>query len=296
MNEYPLVSVIIPCYNRQDYISQTVDSVLIQTWPNIELIVIDDGCTDNSRQILESFGNRIRVLEHSGCINKGQSAAINVGLNAAKGDYISILDSDDLFLPQKIEKQISYFLNHPDCGLVYSNGYRIDERGNITSEFYPPTHQEKSLPENVLLDCYFLLPNNALVRRDVYKTAGFFDESLRSAQDHDMAIRIAEVTNLAYLDNYLFCYRQHKNSISQTKAKLRWMNGFIILKKASVRYSYSRCIVRKRAAVLYFRLGQCAWEDREYLKAAWSFICAGVNDPLRSLSVLMRKETISSPH
>ena len=296
MNQNPLVSVIIPCYNRQDYIAQTIDSVLNQTWPNIELIVVDDGCTDNSRQILENYGNRVQLLEHPGFTNKGQSAAINVGLNAAKGDYIAILDSDDLFLPQKIEKQISYFLKHPNLGLVYSNGYRINEQGKITSEFYLPTHQERSVPENVLLDCYFLLPNNALVRRDVYNAAGLFDESLRSAQDHDMAIRIAEVTNIGYMDNYLFCYRQHKNSISQTKAKLRWMNGFIILKKASSRYPYRRFVVRKRAAVLYFRLGQCAWEDREYLKAAWSFICAGFFDPWRSLTVLMGKEAISSPH
>ena len=116
MNQNPLVSVIIPCYNRQDYIAQTIDSVLNQTWPNIELIVVDDGCTDNSRQILENYGNRVQLLEHPGFTNKGQSAAINVGLNAAKGDYIAILDSDDLFLPQKIVKQILIFFKTSKFG------------------------------------------------------------------------------------------------------------------------------------------------------------------------------------
>jgi len=236
------------------------------------------------------------LLEHSGRINKGQSAAINVGLRAAKGDYIAVLDSDDLFLHEKIEKQVKFLQKNPEVGLVYGNGYRIDEQGKKLDQFYPLTHLEESKPERVLLDCYFLLPNNALVRRDVYDRVGFFDESLRSAQDHDMAIRIAELTRMAYLDSPLFCYRRHKNSISHTQAKLRWNNGFIILKKAAGRWGYSRRVLRKRAAVLHFRLGQCHLEEGEFLQAIWRFVRAGLLDPWRSLAVLTGQERVSSPH
>ncbi|MBU0993970.1 MAG: glycosyltransferase [Proteobacteria bacterium] len=294
--DIPKVSVIIPCYNREKFIRETIDSVLSQTYSNIELICVDDGCTDGTRTILETYKNNITILEHEGRVNKGQSAAINLGMKNASGHYIAILDSDDLFASNKIEMQVKYLETHPDIGLVYANGYAIDENGKKIYRFYDQGHIEKSDPERVLMDCYFLVPNNALVRKTAFELAGEFDEKLRSAQDHDMAIRLAEVTNIAYLDQYLFYYRRHKDSISAKNADLRWRNGFIILKKASSRYPYSFTARRKRFAVLNFRMGQCYLENRNIIKALYHLIIAGISDPFRSILILIRKEKISSPH
>lgn len=293
---YPLVSVIIPCYNSKRFVAETVESVLNQTWPNIELMVIDDGCTDGSRGILESYGHRLILLEYPGRVNKGQSAAINLGLRHCRGEYIAILDSDDIFAPEKIEKQISYLLDNPEIGLVYSNGYAINENGNILYEFYGNDHEEFSDANRVLKDCYFLLPNNSLVRRKPIELAGYFDENLRAAQDHDMAIRIAEITKLGYLSEHLFYYRRHKDSISHRNAKRRWKNGYKILRKAYKRYDYPIKTILGRLAVLNFRLGQCFFEEKRYIRAVLLFVAAGVCDPIRSMRVLLGREKVYSPH
>ena len=292
----PKVTVIIPCYNREDYIRETVDSVLNQTYSNIELICVDDGCTDGTREILDNYADTIIVLEHAGRVNKGQSAAINLGMENAAGKYIAILDSDDLFAPEKIEKQVKYLEEHSDIGLVYVNGYGVDGNGERLYSFYDHSHIEKSDPERVLMDCYFLIPNNSLVRKTAFELAGKFDEKLRSAQDHDMAIRLAEVTKLAYLNEYLFYYRRHKDSISSKKADLRWKNGLIILKKASKRYPYSFRARRKRFAVLHFRIGQCLLEKKTTISALYHLLLAGICDPARGCNVLAGKENISGLH
>lgn len=296
MERLPKVAVIIPVYNREQYIKETIGSVLAQTYPNIEIVAVDDGSTDNSRQVLESFGDKITVLEHPGRVNKGQSAAINLGIRATESEYVAILDSDDLFASRKIELQVDFLEEHLDIGLVYGNGYSIDQYGNRLYRFYSDDHVEWSDPERVLLDCYFLLPNNSLIRRSVLEEVGDFDESLRSAQDHDMAIRVAEKTRLGFINEVIFFYRRHPDSISHKNAKLRWTNGFYILEKACRRYPYSRKVRRKRRAVLHFRLGQCFMEEKKFLRAMYHFSLAGILDPVRAMGVLSGKERISSHH
>lgn len=294
--EAPTVSAIIPCYNRERYIRRTVESVLAQTYDNIELVVVDDGCTDGSRAVLESFGSRLRILEHAGRENRGQSAGINLGLAATSGKYVGILDSDDIWLPDKIAEQVAFLETHAEFGLVYGNGEAVDENERPLYDIYPAEHEELNEPGRVLLDCYFLVPNNSLVRRDVLNRTGGFDETLRAAQDHDMAVRIAEVAKLAYVDRKWFQYRRHGASISRNGADLRWRNGFRILDKASRRYAYPGRVLRARRGVLHFRLAQCHIERSEYARAAGRLACAFLNDPRRAVGVLLRRERRGSPH
>ena len=199
-SEAPTVSVVIPCYNREKYIAATVESVFAQTWPHVELLVVDDGCTDRSRAILAAYGDRLTLLEHPGRGNRGQSASINLALRRCRGEYVAILDSDDLFAPEKLEMQVRFLEEHPEVGAVYANCIYIDENGRDLYPMYPPGHTPPSGPDEVLLDCCYNVPSNALCRRSVYERIGFFDESLRSAQDHDVAIRIAEAARIGYLD------------------------------------------------------------------------------------------------
>ncbi len=290
----PLVSVIIPVYNRADLIRETIESVLKQTYQNIEIIVVDDGSTDNSIEILNEFSKKIKLFQHPGKINKGQAAAINLGLKMAKGSYIAILDSDDLFYPLKIEKQVEYLNSHLEKGIVYSNGMNIDFEGSPLYTLYPAGDRPPIGPEAVLENCAFNLPSNALVRKNVFDQVGFLNESLRSAQDHEMAIRLAEISDIGYIDDILWGYRRHGNSISHTRTTERWKNGFRILSEATQRYPYPVKTRLRRKAVLHFRLGQCYIGQKKIFTAFFHFACAAFWDPQRSLKVLFKKERISN--
>ncbi|BCS97090.1 hypothetical protein DSLASN_27220 [Desulfoluna limicola] len=292
----PRVSVVIPCYNRESYIEETIHSVLKQTYQHIEIIAVDDGSTDETRKILEKFGHRVLLLEHPDRANKGQSASINLGLSVATGKYIAILDSDDLFAPNKISLQVACLESHPDVGVVYGNGWYIDQKGHKLHSILGRDHKETNDPARMLLTCHFNIPSNSLVRKTVYDTVGGFDESMRSAQDHDMGIRIMEVTKAAYIDHILWYYRQHSDSQSGRHALRRWLTGFVILKKSCVRYDYGLRIKMKRLAVLNFRLGQCYLAEKSYDRAMVCLLKSGFFDPLRGLRVLTGLEKVGNHH
>ncbi len=285
-----LVTVIIPAYNRTDYIAQTVSSVLDQTYQNVELIVVDDGSTDGTYEKILSYGERLTLLTHDGHANKGQSAAINLGLENATGKYIAILDSDDYWGLNKLEIQVNYLEEHPNVGLLYTNGYAVNASGEILYSIYSESHVEQNEPDNILLDCYILLPQNSLVRKNIYDQLAGFNESYRAAQDHDMLIQIAEKTILNYLPDNLFYYRVHDDSISKKGQRVRWTNGFKILECAKNRYPYRPSTIRKRKALLNYRLGMCCIVENQRIKALVHMLLAFSLDPLRSIKVVIGLE------
>lgn len=287
---FALVSVIIPAYNRAKYIQQAVDSVLGQTYRNLELIVVDDGSTDRTYELLQAYGDRIQLVHHQDRINRGQSAAINLGLTRANGKYIAILDSDDYWELNKLEVQVAFLEANPDVGLVYTNGYCVNAEGDRLYAYHSSNHVEPNDPNRVLLDCYMALPVNSLVRKAVYDQVGYFEESFRAAQDHDMLLRIAEVAKFAYLPDYLFYYRRHSDSISHKKLDVRWRAGFEILQRAQNRYPYKKATIRKRRAVLHYRLATEYLRSGLYFKALSGLMTAGLLDPIRSTRVLLGME------
>jgi glycosyltransferase involved in cell wall biosynthesis len=286
----PTVTVIIPSYNREKYIRATIDSALSQTYRNLEIVVVDDASTDRSMEILNSYEDRIRILEHEGRANRGQSASINLAMGCTRGEYVAILDSDDVWTIDKIEKQVDFLERHPDIGIVYGNGHAIDESGKLLYKLIPPGHKEENDPRRMLLECHFNIPSNALVRRAAFERAGPFDETLRSSQDHDMAIRLLEVTKAAFLDAPVWYYRQHPDTQSNKHTKRRWENGFKILEKACRRYPYGWNVKRRRLAVLHFRFGQCLSSEGSYARAFRNFLLAVIFDPLRAIGVLAGME------
>ncbi len=290
-----LVTVIIPLYNRCKYIEETINSVLNQTYQKVELIVVDDGSTDGSFEIALRLSelNNFVVITHPNRINKGQSAAINLGLQQSKGEYIAILDSDDLFEVDKLERQVEFLVKNLDVGLVYGLGEAIDENGKLLYEIGSDYHLKSNSPSEILLDCYFLLPQNALARRNSYEKVGFFNESYRAAQDHDMLIRLAESARVALLTEKVFKYRRHSESISSNGQMARWNNGFTILEKAAARYPYKRNIIRKRKAVIHYRLGIEYYKIKRLTKAAAHFMLSIAYDPVRALKVLIRLDKSS---
>lgn len=287
-----LVSIITPVYNRLNYISDTIGSVQGQTYPHFEHIVVDDGSVDGTYELLQKFCQKgtIQLFCHKGRKNQGQSASINMGLTKAQGHYIAILDSDDMFTPEKLTHQVAFLEKNLDIGMVYGQGIAIDSYGKPLFKLIPANHKEFSDPNKLLLDCYIPLPGAALVRKAVYDQVGFFEESFRSGQDHDMALRVMETTKTAYLPEVAFYYRKHRDSISVNGLETRWKTGFEILKRAAQRYPYKNRTLRKRAAVLNFRLGQTYWRQCKYITAAPLLLKSALLDPARAIKVASGKE------
>ncbi|EIK46711.1 glycosyl transferase family protein [Cellvibrio sp. BR] len=286
---------MIPLFNRAQYIEETIHSVLSQDYPNIQLIVIDDGSSDGGDLLVQAIADQTKLilLRHPGNVNKGQAAALNLGLTMATGEFIAVLDSDDLYAPGKIAKQVAFFQQNPEVGLVYGNGKGIDAAGNVIYEINYDNRIERSDPNDLLLDCYFLLPQNSLVRASVYQQAGNFDETLRSGQDHDMLIRLAEKTKIAHQSIDSFRYRRHGDSISAKGTETRWRCGLIILEKAAQRYPYQKSTLRKRRALVNFRLAQALYQKKtNRFEMVWRMLLAGLLDPVRSIAVVTGKEKI----
>lgn len=190
MSDTPETSVIIPTWNRRDLLVRAVESVLAQTRPVEEIIVVDDGSTDGTAaHLAERYGERILCVRQD---NAGVSAARNRGLRLARGRYIALLDSDDEWLPEKTARQVEYLEAHPDIGMVVCNVLRVDRHGALIDVF----DRRRQIPADgpalqwVLQDPA-LAPLSVLMRREVYDTVGDFDEDLRTAEDLDFHLRVA---------------------------------------------------------------------------------------------------------
>ena len=134
-SSHPLVSVVIPAYNGREMISLTIESILAQTWPAVEILVVDDGSSDGTPDVVRGFGDRIRFFEQK---NSGTAAARNLGLKNATGEFFAVLDQDDLWLPHKLERQIPRFYEDPKIGLVYATiEFFHMHSGEVTASYYP---------------------------------------------------------------------------------------------------------------------------------------------------------------
>ncbi len=207
-----LVSIIIPCYNARDYIREAVDSALAQTYQNIEIIVIDDGSTDDTKNILEPYitSGKIQYIYQQ---NKGLAGARNAGIRSAKGDFIAFLDSDDLFLPEKINEQMKILREHPEFGVCYSDLMHFTDPPSggdpAARTFYH--HRYRYSSGNIfepLLHRQFVNPLTIMVRREIFDRYGVFNEALRRSEDWELWLRWAHAgVKFYYLDAILAEYR-----------------------------------------------------------------------------------------
>lgn len=287
----PKVSVITPAYNRKDLIPKTVASVLDQSLADIEYLVVDDGSEDGTREWLANQSDgRLRLLVHPGNTNRGQAASINLGLAEAIGDYIVIIDSDDLLAPGALERHKAIMDEDASIGVVYGQGYAIDINDRKLYPLFDGEHTEYSEPDRLLLDCYVVSPGLCMFRRNVVEQVGAMEETFRAAQDHDFLLRVAEQTRMVYSGITCFYYRKHDATISANGEMTRWQNGFEILRRAVGRFPYKKATIRRRKAVLNYRLGVVHFRQKRHLKALKYLLVAGANDPVRAMGVLLGRE------
>jgi glycosyltransferase involved in cell wall biosynthesis len=209
----PAASVVIPVYNTAAYLEKAVDSVLGQTFTDFEVILIDDGSTDGSSHILDRYAasdNRCRVYHQP---NQGIIATRNEGNRLARADILILMDSDDICLPDRFEKQLRYLNEHPDCVAVGSRILLIDPEGlPITVMGGCFSHEEIDSTNMAGVDAAFFQPTAAIRKSEVERVGGYRD-AYPSAEDFDLFLRLAEVGKMANLPEVLLKYRQHLFSI-----------------------------------------------------------------------------------
>lgn len=220
----PRVSVIVPCYNTGKYLRQALDSVLAQTYQDWEVILIDDGSTDNTAQVAADvraqFGARLRYFYQR---NRGLAVTRNTGFQQASGEFISFLDADDLYAPNRLQMGVEALDGYPDVGLIHSRVDRIDANGNFLE--HPPTPDSRFLSGRIARHIFtrkaHILCPSIMFRKCCLVQAGDSDENLTVNADRDICFRIALHYPVFYIDKVLAHYRLHPNGMSQNRDHMR---------------------------------------------------------------------------
>ena len=210
-----MVSIIIPAYNAEKYIAETIKSVVNQTYKNWELIIVDDGSTDNTVDVITGYMNKDFPINYVFQKNSGVSTARNKGLSAAQGEYIALLDADDIWLENNLEIKISTLEKSKDIYWVYSSMYQINEKSNILKE--APKGTDIDILNSILIWENEVVPgpcSNIVFKRECYDNGCAFDPLFSTAADQDFTIRLASKYKATYIDIPLWGYRIHQNNMS----------------------------------------------------------------------------------
>lgn len=205
------VSVIMSVYNGEKYLKEAIDSILGQTYGNFELIIIDDGSTDRSRDIINSYSDRrIRLIVNEA--NIGLTRSLNRALEHACGEFIARHDSDDVSMPERFERQVAYLKSHPDVAVVGTGAHIIDESGRMTSKLTAAENADSDISNSNTL-----IHSTVMFRKSVITGLGGYDVTFRYAQDYDLWLRVSKQHRLANISDPLNQYRVHNGSISLSK-------------------------------------------------------------------------------
>lgn len=230
--EKPLVSVVIASYNMGQYISQAIDSIIQQSWPALEIIVVDDGSRDNTPEVMERYRNdsRIHYIQNA---NQGQPKAKNCGIKNTSGDFIAFCDADDFWERDKLELQMPLFSN-PKVGVVYSEISNIDEHNRRYEK--PPAYQRHTgKVTNQLLGCNFVPFGAAVIRRACIEKSGIFDEQFRMGIDWDLWLRYSLDWEFDYTPARTYVYREWSGQMS-TNYRGRYEHAIRILNHFASRH------------------------------------------------------------
>jgi glycosyltransferase involved in cell wall biosynthesis len=228
IDSIPAVSIIIPAYNAEAFIKETIHSVLDQSFSNFEVIVVDDGSKDQTIEILEQIQDpRLRVYSYA---NGGVAVARNRGISHSTGELISFLDADDLWTTDKLEKQLNALETHPEAGVAYSWTQFIDlEARPLYAQ--EPVFFEDNVYAQILVSNFTANGSNMLIRRQFVEAIGGFDHDVRPAEDWDYAIRLAAVCPFVLVPQYQILYRQTFQSQS-SKIDVMEKSSLAIIEKA----------------------------------------------------------------
>ncbi|MCX5901072.1 MAG: glycosyltransferase family A protein [Proteobacteria bacterium] len=249
----PLVSVIIPTYNREKIITRAIDSVFAQTYRDFEIVVLDDGSQDNTKAVAQAYGPKMHYFYQD---NKGIAGARNAGMHQTAGDYIAFLDSDDYWLPGKLERQMALFSQHPEYGMVGCQCGSVQIDG---------TYREKNRPGKsgwILYDLFnknFIRTSSAVITRACLEKVGGFDESLREGEEYDYWLRIAAEFAIGFINEPLTVYVDNTDGMSTDSLTGR-LHRLKVLEKKYLKKKIPLQMYRRRIA------DTCHYIGRHYIE------------------------------
>lgn len=284
-SQSPRVSVIIPTYRRAHNIRECIDSVLAQTYQDFEIIVVDDGSTDSTRDVVAAYGERVRYIYQE---NRGPASARNTGIQAARGELVAFQDSDDLWLPEKLSLQVPLFDQDPEIGLVYCDmsyfrSHGLCDRPSSFKSHRPPMSGHV-FREMFVQGCPMHTPTS-IVRRRCLDEVGLFNEELRHFEDQDLWYRLAMRFKIDYVDALLVQCRVHdaypkKNAVLLARAFRKrvleaspWLSDALTkqeLRRGYYQYAYRAALAHlatKEKALAQEALSECLAFDPAWLKA-----------------------------
>ncbi|MFQ5903111.1 MAG: glycosyltransferase family 2 protein [Candidatus Binatia bacterium] len=283
----PLVSVIIPAFNCASFINDTLESVYQQTYTNWEIILIDDGSTDETRSVLEAHMKRIRYLYQE---NKGTAAARNTGLSEARGELIAFLDNDDLWLPEKLEMQVRAMHTWSDCGLVFTNGVMFDESGilidSLISRRLKQWIEGQARADSTMVKGWIfrqLLFGNlissasgVLAKKSCLEKVGGFDDTIPIADDYDLWLRVAQRYPIVLIQSclYLWRYRQDSQSGAREDRHHQWTKASVVVLEKHWRSAPAeiRAVVRRNLSRMYWHSGRGYFDRNRFREARKMFL------------------------
>lgn len=274
------ISIVIPTYKHGRMLAEAIKSVLDQDYPAKEIIVVNDGSPDNTRDIAAAFSNSIVYIEQE---NKGVSGARNTGIRAAHGHYIALLDGDDLLLPGSLSKRVSFLNTHPDTAIVCGDALMLGEEGvigRLSTRAGKPKH-----PNNFRWDTveYCPLPSTSMFRRVCFEKVGLFDENIKGAGSEDwlLFIQMSLYFNMAFIDEPLALWRVQGQNTSLNIELLKANNRYAIAQVVAAPY-FNQYPAHFRAKLLYFRFAT-AWRVEPKTVALSYFLRALRTDPTQLL-------------
>jgi glycosyltransferase involved in cell wall biosynthesis/SAM-dependent methyltransferase len=286
LDSHPRVSVVIPAYNAERWIATAISSVLRQTWPNVECLVVNDGSTDSTPQVVDEFAGRVRFIEVP---NLGVAKARNIGAENATGEFIAFLDADDAWKPAKVERQMDVFARERDLGLVYTALELIDEEGQTISRLNAPEPQEALRRTLLLEDPPVGLAQSAMMPATVLGELGGFDERLSTSADADLFCRVATRYTVAAVNDALALYRQRPGQMHHNLAALEHDMQIIYQKHFDSDRRADRNAPRRKAeASLYMTLAAAYGSEGKWRPAAHKYLRAVRTNPRRSLQLTRR--------
>lgn len=211
----PLVSVVIPCYRQAQFLGEAIESVLGQTYPNLEVVVVDDGSPDNTQTVTARYPGVMYIRQENGWV----SAARNTGLERSSGNFVMFLDGDDRLLPSAVRAGVEQLLRHPEYGFTSGQFRFIDSEGKVT---YVPKIREihKDHYQQLLLRNYISMLASVMYRRSILQEVGGFDTKLRGCEDYELFLRITRSHPVGCHDQIVAEYRRHGDNMSRDAARM----------------------------------------------------------------------------
>jgi glycosyltransferase involved in cell wall biosynthesis len=234
MNDRPLVSLVVPAYNVERYVGEALESALAQTYRPLEIVVVDDGSTDSTAAVVRRYGDHPELV-YVRQDNRGLSGARNRGVELARGEMIGLLDADDVWMPEKVERCVSLLTEHPDVGWVTTDCYLLRETQRTTERYYG-VFVEDSFPVGRSAQLAAIATRNymsvaCIIRRDLFDRFGWFDTSLRSSEDYDLWIRfLLGGSSVARIEEPLGWYRLRGDSLSADPGP-QWETHLTVLER-----------------------------------------------------------------